>query len=147
MSDMMTIEKFYDQWTKGDEFEQRENNIKWLESYREDWMSDDQWLLCLFLCRLFEGFHHCPTIKESNCGNRNITVNTRTCYFANYDFDYLTKMTKMVIMAHNWGVRCEISGSGPGMSKISLWKRHSRDGGVSTRMPTIQDMVKTYKDF
>ncbi|CAM0073203.1 hypothetical protein VPHK391_0043 [Vibrio phage K391] len=143
MSGMMTIDKFYDQWTKGDEFEQREHNIKWLDSYREDWMSDDQWLLCLFLCRLFKGFHHCPTIKESNCRG-NITVNTRTGYFANYDYDLLTKA---VIMAHNWGVRVQISGSGPGMVKISLWKRHKREGDISEKMPTIQDMVETYKDF
>ena len=141
---MMTVEKFYSEWAKGKSEADKQTALNWLKSHRQEWMSDDQWLLSLFLCRLFRGFHHCPEIKQSNCGQRNIAVNTRTSYFANYDYDYLTKM---VIMSHNWGVRCSVSGSGPGMFKITLWKRHSRDGDVCDRMPTIEEMVNTYKDF
>ena len=141
---MMTIEKFYSEFLDGKSESDKESSLNWLMSYRENWMTDDQWFLSLFLCRLFQGFHHCPDIKQSNCGSRNIIVNTRTHYFANYDYDYLTKM---VIMAHNWGVRCSISGSGPGMFKIGLWKRSSRDGDVCDRMPTIEDMIDKYKDF
>ena len=140
---MMTIEKYIENDMTGKSDEDNASHLKWLNSYRDDWMTDDQWLLSLFLCRLFRGFHHCPEIKQSNCGTRNIVINTRTSYFANYDYDYLTKA---VIMAHNWGVRLCISGSGPGMFKISLWKRHCRDGDISERIPTIEDMVDKYKD-
>lgn len=141
---MMTIGKYMRESEGSKRDEDKESHANWLNSYRQGWMSDDQWLLSLFCCRLFRGFHHCPEIKEKNCGLNNIVINTSTSYFANYDYDYLTKA---VIMAHNWGVRICISGSGPGMFKISLWKRKNREGCVSERMPTIQDMIETYGDF
>ena len=141
---MMTLEKYMENDLSGMSEKEKAAHIKWLSGYREDWMTDDQWLLSLFLCRLFKGFHHCPDIKQGNCGQRNVVVNTRTSYFANYDYDYLTKA---VIMAHNWGVRFQISGSGPGMFKISLWKRHVREGDICDRMPTIETMVDKYKDY
>lgn len=144
MSEMMTLKKYYAETSKGKSDQDAKSHRRWLDSYRKGWMSDDQWLLALFVCRLFKGFHHAPDIKQKNCGTSNISVNVKSCYFANYDYDYLTKM---VIMAHNWGVRCCISGSGPGMFKISLWKRHKREGGVSERMPTIHDMVERYADY
>lgn len=139
---MMTLEKYMQNDLHGKSDDDKASYLKWLNGYREDWMTDDQWLLSLFLCRLFKGFHHCPEIKQSNCGTRNIFINTRTSYFANYDYDYLTKA---VIMSHNWGVRLCISGSGPGMFKMSLWKRHRRDGDISERIPTIESMVDKYK--
>ena len=140
----MTLEKFISETLSGKSDEDKQSHLKWLSGYRDDWMTDDQWLLSLFLCRLFKGFHHCPEIKQSNCGVRSIVINTRTAYFANYDYDYLTKA---VIMAHNWGVRISISGSGPGMFKMSLWKRHTREGDMCERMPTIDSMVEKYKDY
>ncbi len=141
---MMTIEKYMEEAKEGKSEIDKESHLKWLNSYREDWMSDDQWLLSLFLCRLFRGFHHCPDIKQKNCSGGNLVVNTRTGYFANYDYDLLTKM---VIMAHNWGVRVQVSGGGPGMLKISLWKRNVREGDICDRMPTIDHMVSIYKDY
>lgn len=131
---MMTIEKFYDEHSKGD--------VIWFETYRESWMSDDQWLLTLFLYRFFKGFHHIPTkIKPAS---RAIEINFRPSFFATFDYDYLTKL---VVMAHNWGVRADISGSGPAMIKLKLWKRHKRDGSVSERHPTIEQAISQYKDF
>ena len=140
----MTLDKYMQNDLDGKTDVDKASHLKWINGYRDDWMTDDQWLLSLFLCRLFNGFHHCPGIKHSNCGARNIVINVRTSYFANYDFDYLTKA---VIMAHNWGVRLCISGSGPGMFKISLWKRHKRDGDISERMPTINEMIDKYKGY
>lgn len=141
---MMTIEKYMQEFLSGKSEADEKSSSTWLNSYRQEWMTDDQWLLSLFVCRLFRGFHHAPEIKQSNCGNRNISINTRTSYFANYDYDYLTKM---VIMAHNWGVRVAISGSAPGMFKITLWKRHVREGDICDRMPTIDQMIEMYRDF
>ena len=139
---MMTLEKYMQEAKESKSEEDVKTHIDWLNCYREEWMTDDQWLMSLFLCRLFNGFHHTPTIKQ--CGHNSICVNTRTAYFSNFDYDYLTKA---VIMAHNWGVRIEIRGSGPGMFKLQLWKRHKRTGGMAERMPTIQDMVERYKDY
>ena len=133
---MMTLEKF---------FKEHENNntrIDWINGYREDWMSDDQWLCAIFLNRLFQGFHHIHAPFRKN--GEGLSINTRTSYFSTFDYDYLTKA---VIMAHNWGVRLEISGSGPGMIKISLWKRSARKGGISERHPEIHEAIEKYKNY
>jgi len=133
---MKTLEKLYA------EYESKESRIEWMNNYRLEWMSDDQWLCALFLDRLFGGFHHIHApLREAG---RGICINTRTCYFSTFDYDLLTKA---VIMAHNWGVRLEIGGSGPGMIKIALWKRSKREGHISERHPTIQEAVEKYKDY
>ena len=141
---MMTIEKYMKELveSKSEVEVDAKFHVDWLNGYRENWMSDEQWLLALFFCRLFRGFHHTPPIRK--CGNRSICVNTRKAYFSTCDFDYLTKA---VIMAHNWGVRMEVGASGPGMIKIQLWKRYKREGSVNERVPTIEEMVEKYKDY
>lgn len=133
---MMTLRKFYSQ------HEDNNKNIDWLNNYREEWMTDDQWLCALFLNRLFQGFHHIHTpFRENGDG---ICINTRHSYFSTFDYDTLTKA---VIMAHNWGVRLEVGGSGPGMIKISLWKRHKREGRIGERHPTIGEALERYKEY
>lgn len=134
---MMTLNKIYNDIYKNDS-----SHIEWLDKYREEWMSDDQWVCALFLNRLFGGFHHIHApFRECGMG---ICVNTRTSYLSTFDYDLLTKA---VIMAHNWCVRLEVGGSGPGMVKIALWKRSRRDGDISERHPTIQDAIEKYKDY
>jgi len=130
---MMTLENF-----KYGDRRARE----WAEAHREEWMSDNQWLCYLFLHRLFKGFHHIPTAPKAH--GSGIEINFRPGYFATYDFDYLTKL---VIMAHNWGVRCDIAGSGPGMIKLVLHKRRLREGRMNERHPTIAEAIEKYKDF
>jgi len=130
---MMTLDKLYGRI--GEEETRR------AKRYRLDWQSDDQWLCHLFLQKLFLGFHHMPRDpKPYGCG---IELNFKPNYMSNFDYDMLTRM---VIIAHNWGIRCEIDGSGPGMIKLRPWKRHKRDGEMYQRMPTIHEMVEKYKD-
>lgn len=131
---MMTLDNFYVGFSESDK--------DWVNSYRLDWMSDDQWLLYLFLNRFFKGFHHIP--REPKPFGRGIEINFKPHCMANFDYDDLTKL---VIMSHNWGVRVEIKGSGFGMIKLCLWKRHSREGDMYERIPTIDQMVEKYKDF
>lgn len=131
---MMTIEKFFS--------DQSEDSIKWMNGHRLEWMTDDQWFCCLFLNRVFRGFHHVPGTPKEN--GRGIEMNSRTWYMATCDFDYLTKM---VIMSHNWGVRVALMGSGPGMIKFTLHRRHKREGQIGERIETIQDMVEKYRDY
>lgn len=137
---MMTLEKFYENFKeehKGDA-----HSLSWLNGFREDWMSDEQWLCALFLNRLFKGFHHIHApFREYGKG---LCINTSHAYFSTVDYDTLTKA---VIMAHNWGVRMEILGSGPGMIKIALWKRYKREGRIAERHPTIEEAIEKYKDY
>jgi hypothetical protein len=128
---MITVDKYLDGQSK--------STVEWINKRRESWMSDDQWLCCLFLNDLFNGFHHVPgTIKDHGTG---IETNGRTCYFATFDYDYLTRA---VIMAHDWGVRLEIAGSGAGMIKIILHKRHAREGRMCERHPTMVQQIEKY---
>lgn len=131
---MMTLDKFYAQFSAED--------VEWFKGYREDWQTDDQWLCHLFLQRLFKGFHHIPNTPKAH--GRGIELNFKPSYMATFDNDMLTRI---VIMSHNWGVRAEIGGSGPAMIKLRLWKRHSRDGDVCERHPTIEEALESYGDL
>ena len=129
---MMTLEKFMSTVTAVD--------IDWFNQHREDWMSEDQWMCSLFLSQLFHGFHHISgTPKEHGSG---IELNTREYRLATFDYSYLTRL---VLMSHEWGVRVCINGSGPGMIKIILHKRHSRDGRLYERHPTIEQAIEDYR--
>lgn len=139
---MMTIDKFIEEAQEGKSDRDKESYLNFLNSYREDWMNDNQWLLCLFLCRLFRGFHHIPAKIKS--AGRGVEINFRCHSFASFDFDDLTKL---VVMSHNWGVRSNICGSGPAMVKLQLWKRHLRAGDISLRHPTIEQSVEKFKSY
>lgn len=111
--------------------------------YRKPWMSDDQWNCAMFVAELFGGFHHvlgefktCSTGIEVNVSNGN--------WAATYDFDGLTRA---VIMAHDRMVRFEIAPSGPRMLKLRLWQRHSREGRMSERHPTIEDAIAMHRKY
>lgn len=129
---MMTLEKYMK--------DQGEDRKEWGIGYKLDWMTEDQWLCYLFLDRLFRGFHHVPTTPKPH--GKGIEINFRSYQMATYDYDYLTKL---VIMSHNWGVRVCINGSAPGMIKMTLHKRHKREGGMSERMPEISEMIEANK--
>lgn len=105
-------------------------------NHRHDWMSDDQYKCYEFLAELFYGWHHiCAKVKP--CG-KGIEINKQSD-FATFDFDYLTRA---VIMAHDSMIRFEISPSGPGMLKLVLHKRHTREGRMHERHPTIEEAIK-----
>ncbi|MGB1309972.1 MAG: hypothetical protein ACPG47_02120 [Leucothrix sp.] len=129
---MMTIEKFMSTETEVD--------IKWFNRHREKWMSDDQWICYLFLNQLYHGFHHISgEPKEHGSG---IEINSREHRLATFDYNYLTRL---VLISHEWGVRVNIVGSGPGMIKLILHKRHFREGSISKRHPTIEQAIKDFK--
>lgn len=133
---MMTIDKFYSQF-KGDE-----SDINWINGHREKWMSDDQWLCYLFLHRLFEGFHHIPCHPKAN--GTGIQIIFKSGGLATFDYD---RLTKLVIMAHNWGVRAGVEGGNAGKIKLELFKRNVRDGRMYERHPTIEQAIEKYKDY
>lgn len=105
--------------------------------YRKEWMTEDQWKCACFLSDMFGGFHHVNgEIKQCGTGIHANLSNGNWC--ATYDFNTLTKA---VVMAHDRMVRFEICPSGPGMLKLRLWQRHSREGNMAARHPTIEDAI------
>lgn len=116
---------------------------EWLERVRAkySWMSDDQWACYLMLCELFLGAHHFDG-KVKDFG-RGIQMST-TQDFSTFDFD---RMTRAVFLAHDRCIRMEITSSGPGMIRLCLWKRHSReDSEIWDRHPTIETALARYRE-
>ena len=108
---------------------------------RLDWMSDDQWECYEMLGDLFLGFHHVTgRLHEWGTG---IKLNTTSVgSFATFDFDSLTRT---VVMAHDRMIRVEICPSGPGMLSLVLFKRHTREGPMHQRHPTIEEAISVIR--
>jgi len=104
--------------------------------YRQEWMSDDQWEATQFIADLMHGFHHVSG-KFKPCG-QGIEMNTRHARLATFDYDGLTRA---VVMAHDRCIRFEVSPSGPGMICLLVHKRHSREGSMFERHPTLEEHV------
>ncbi|MCK5344001.1 MAG: hypothetical protein KAR20_11385 [Candidatus Heimdallarchaeota archaeon] len=110
--------------------------IDFINGYRKEWMSDDQWECYKLAADLFRGFHHLPRkIKPFGTG---IEMNPRGS-FSTYDFSHLTEM---VLLCHERCIRGEILPSGPGRLKLVFHKRHAREGRMSERHPTIEEVLK-----
>lgn len=108
--------------------------------YREDWMTIDQWECAKMLADLMGGFHHIlGRIKPCGAG---IEVNVRNGGFSTYDFN---KLTTAVVMAHDRMIRFDISPSGPGLLRLSFHRRHTRDGNMAARHPTIEDAIASIR--
>jgi hypothetical protein len=103
--------------------------------YRDSWMSADQWECALMLAHLARGFHHLAgPIKR--CGS-GVSVSWRTG-MATWDF---SELTRLVVMAHDRCIRAEITQGGPGLLKVLLHKRHTREGDISRRHPTLEEHI------
>lgn len=112
------------------------------QPYRKDWMSNDQYECYVMLADLFLGFHHVHG-KLHEWGE-GIKLNTlQAGSFATFDFDGLTRA---VLLAHDRCIRLEIAPSGPGMLGIILQKRHSRDGRMYEKHPTIEQAIERFKE-
>lgn len=108
--------------------------------YRESWMSGDQWECAEMFARVRGGFHHLSG-KFKECG-RGIEINEFYGSWATFDG---SDLTRLVIRSHDHMIRTSIHPSGPGRLKFTMFKRHSRDGGVSERHPTIEDAIKSVR--
>ena len=104
--------------------------------YRAKWMSDDQWQCAKMFADVCRGFHHVNgTFKEFGSG---VAIHTSLSGWATWDYDNLTRL---VVMAHDRMIRVDLLHSGSRMYGFALWKRHTRDGDMSKRHPTIEDAV------
>lgn len=113
--------------------------------YRTDvypWMTDDQFECFELLCTLVGGAHHLMgTVKKFG---RGVEINTTNHGWCTYDFNLLTRA---VVLSHDRMIRLEIQPSGPGRLKIVLSKRHTREGDMSTRIPTIEDHIVAIREW
>lgn len=104
--------------------------------YRADWMTDDQWECAQMFADVVGGFHHLQgTFKPAGAG---IRINTYAGGWATWDFN---RLTRLVVLAHDRMIRVEVNPSGPRLIQFALWKRHTREGGMAVRHPTMEDAI------
>lgn len=88
-----------------------------------------------FLSEFFRGEHHIPKgLKEFGHG---WALNS-TYTFSTFDSDGLTRL---VVLAHQYAIRVEISPASPQSLKIIIHKRQ-RTGSMFQRHPTLQEVIE-----
>jgi len=93
----------------------------------------------LFFGRLFDGLHHCPSIRPFGggwCVNHYGDLST-------YDFDGLSRL---VFLAHDMCMRASVLSSGPRMVKVAVWKRDRRNGSFSEKHPRIETALAKWRE-
>lgn len=119
----------------------RDASEQWLRENKYSWMSDDQWECFEMLADLCRGSHHIGgKVKPSGSG---IQISLQYGFYAaTFDYDGLTRA---VVMAHDRCIRFEIYPSSPRTLGLRLHKRHSREGGMSSRHPTLEEALKNLR--
>ena len=106
------------------------------EPYRQVWMTDDQYECACLFADVLGGFHHLPgKIKPWGDG---IQLNVLGSW-ASYDFNQLTRI---IVLGHDRMIRVEVGPSGPRLFRVCLHKRHTREGSMAKKIPTIEDAIK-----
>ena len=109
--------------------------------YRQDWMSADQWECARMVADLCGGWHHVSgPIRPHGVGIRCGMADHRLATFDHH------LLTRAVIMAHDRCIRLELAASSPGRIGMRLWKRHTREGSIMERHPTIHEAVAKWHD-
>lgn len=112
------------------------------EHYRLSWMTDDQWICYELLGDVHGGLNH--LFGKCHSSNKGIRFNSTNSNCLS-TFDY-SGLTRLVVWAHDRMIRVQILPSGPAMICFVMHRRHSRDGDVSLRHPTIEDAIKSIRD-
>lgn len=94
------------------------------------------------MAEAFLGWHHLPNWKTIRPYGSGVAVNHYGGYWATFDFD---RLTRLVFLAHDRCIRAEFEGSGPGLIRLVLHKRHSRDGRMSEKHPTIEQALSAWR--
>ena len=102
------------------------------------WMNADQKECFELLCDIHGGGNHLFG-KIYPSGEFGIYINS-TCSHCMSTFDY-SNLTRAVVLAHDRMIRFQIEPSGPGMLRLVAHKRHSREGRMHERHPTIEDAI------
>lgn len=98
-------------------------------------MTEGQKRCADLLDRLFLGCHHVPTIYEWGSG---LCVNYGGD-LSTHDFD---RLTRMVLLCHQYSIRGEIGWSGPGMVRLMFHPRFpmTEGMGIAECHPTLQQL-------
>ena len=104
-------------------------------------MEIEKWALDFF-SEFFMGLHHVPGgIKRIHEWGKGYSINYNPQNLSTFDFDGLTRL---VLMSHRDCIRSEISGSGPRMIRLSIWKRTEREGRFFEKHPTIETAIAQF---
>ena len=89
------------------------------------------------------GIYNCPiSHKRIDWTDEYCIVVNWSASLANWDFDNLTRL---VLECHERLIRINIKGISPGRMQFLFHQRISRNGGIATRMPTIETMIERRK--
>lgn len=115
---------------------------EWENSFRQEWMNEDQFECLKLFADVHGGFNH--MFGKVHPWGKGIKLNA-TCANNLSTFDY-SGLTNLVVLAHDRMIRVEIVPSGPNMIGLVAHKRHSREGRLYERHPTIEDAIKTVRN-
>jgi hypothetical protein len=90
------------------------------------------------LSRVFRGMHHVYSLKK--------TPRYWTCIHSGdaSTFDFNT-LTRLVLAAHEYCVRIEVTNGGPRALKIWVHNRTCREGCINERHPTIEAAIDQWR--
>lgn len=89
------------------------------------------------------GIYNCPiSHRRIDWTNDTWIIVNWSCPLSNWDFDNLTRL---VLECHERLIRIEIKGATPNRMQFIFHQRKSREGGTSTRLPTIEEMIERRK--
>lgn len=92
------------------------------------------------LASTFGGMHHVFNVKKFNeGGTREYWTVVHSGSLSSFDFD---ELTRLVFWGHEFGVRVDLGNGGPRALKIMLHARYGREGGMSTRHPTMAQAIE-----
>lgn len=109
------------------------------ERFTRNEMTLDQRECLDLLCVVFGGEHHVPEPRPWGDG---IRVNVYASQLATFDYSYLTRL---VVLAHDMCIRAQIDQGGPRTVGVCLTKRHTREGSIVVRHPTMEEAIETIR--
>jgi hypothetical protein len=95
-----------------------------------------------FFSELYHGEHHIPGLKVHEWGDGWCVKHDRGGLST---FDY-NELTRLVLMGHDKCYRVDIYPLSPRHLRIAIWKRYGREGGFSSRHPTIEQAIESYNE-
>jgi hypothetical protein len=90
---------------------------------------------------VYRGLYHLPTgsLKRATWRDeRCVSINVPGFDMASWDG---ARLTQLVVVSHDLGLRLEISPAGPRHLKLRFSQRTTREGSISCRLPTLEDHV------
>ena len=92
------------------------------------------------LHHFYLGLYHAENkeLKKMDWSNTYVIKHILTRTLATFDFSHLTLLT---VLSHDFMVRIEVSPKNFNYLELMFHKRLTRTGGISERMPTLEDNI------